>query len=115
MTELPANTLYTDEDVDGGGIKLARKLGAQIVTAKDAGLLTAGDPAHFEYAIEHNYIMVTGNIRDFDPLLREWQATRQGHPGMIYITPKHAKSSYLIAEWLALYTYESMENRVEWI
>ncbi len=115
MTGQPASTLYTDEDVDGDSIRLARKLGAKIVTARDAGLPKAGDPVHFDYAAEHGYVMVTGNIQDFDPLLKEWQAARQGHPGMIYITPRHAKNSYLIAEWLALYTYEAMENRVEWI
>lgn len=108
-----ANIFLTDENVDGDAIDVARKQWqVQIVRATDAGLKQTPDPAILEYAIQHNYVLVTGNFRDFPALLKQWTDAGKHHPGAIIITAKHLKNSLLIAEMLALYATEALADRV---
>jgi predicted nuclease of predicted toxin-antitoxin system len=76
---------YTDDDVNGKAIKIARNRGVAILTTLEAGRAGAEDDAHFAYAIEHNYIMVTANRLDFEDLFYEWAKTGKDHPGLILI------------------------------
>lgn len=109
-------TFYTDDDVDGPAIRWARNLSVPIVTANDAGNRGAYDPVHFAYAAEHNLVLVTGNVQDFEKLFYEWAQSGRDHPGMVLITPEHRTSSGLIAQELQiLYELETqsfMRNRI---
>ena len=112
-------TFYTDEDVNGLAITIARNLGVQIVTANDAGLLGADDPEHFAYALEHSCVLVMGNITDFIPMLRDWLAAGHDHPGIVFINSRHRQDSRLIAEELCIWyeagTPDDMKNQTWWI
>jgi hypothetical protein len=87
------NILFTDADVDGPAIKLAGEWDVEIVRAADVRLRTAPDPIIFEYALEHGYVVVTGNIQDYAPLVKAWLASGETHPGIICITKKHRTNS----------------------
>jgi hypothetical protein len=67
------------------------------------------------YAIEHDLVLVTVNRKDFDQ--RYYERSRSGleHPGLIIIHPARQKNYQHIGEMLALYSSESMADRVEWI
>jgi hypothetical protein len=109
------NILFTDADVNGPAIEIAREMEVEIVRAADVELRKAADPVIFQYAFEHQYILVTGNIQDFAPMLKEWLETGEDHPGIIYITKKHRTNSQHIAEMMFLYASMPMTNRSEYI
>jgi len=111
----PRNTFFTDENVSGTAISLARVFGAEIITTEEVGLRRADDLTLFDYAVEHGYVMVTVNVKHFDPLWYQFAATGRDHPGLVYIRRKHFHSHRLIAEWLALLADEPMTNRIWWI
>ena len=112
-------TFYTDEDVSGTAIIIARNQGVSIVTANEASMLGAGDPEHFAYAIQEGLVLVSGNIRDYRPLFNEWTASGKEHPGMVLITAKKARFAGVVASELRLiyeaYDTNMVANRILWI
>src|SRR5512137_300475 len=118
MPDEPAapNIFFTDENVNGDAIEIAREAwNVQIVRAVDVGLKQTPDPVLFRYAIEHHYIMVTGNIYEFAPLVKEWMDAGNDYPGIIYITRKHYQDATYVATMLAICAEGPMTNRAEWI
>ena len=110
---------YADEDVNGSAIRIARNLGVEIVTSNEVGLGGSSDEEQFRYAIEHGYVLVTGNIRHFAPMFKEWLAAGRDHPGIVFIHPRHHKNSNLIAEELHILheagTPDDLKNQAYWI
>jgi len=102
--ESPPNILYTDTDVNGRAIRMARQIDpkVEIVTADSVGMRYASDPEHFAYAAEHGYVLVTGNIKHFRPLMGEWRQTGKEHPGIVYITAKAARYPSAVAPWISV-------------
>jgi len=112
-------TFYTDEDVHGVAIRIARHRGVSIVTANEAGMSGAKDEEHFAYAIEMGFILVSANVQDFRPLFDAWVAAGKEHPGMVLITSGKAQSAGAIANALHL-IYENgdsddLRNRIRWV
>ena len=112
-------SFYTDEDVNGRAIKIAQNLGVKIVTSSEVELGGSSDEEQFRYAVEHGYVLVTGNIRHFAPMFKEWLAAGRDHPGMVFIHPHHHKNSKLIAEESHLLyeagTPDDLKNQTYWI
>lgn len=115
---MPTNeiTFYMDENVDGDEIRRARGAGVKLITAGEAGNLGANDPAHFRYALEHDYVLVTANVRHFEALFYQWAETGRDHPGLVLISAKSVYRSGSVATELRL-LYEAgnkayMRNRV---
>jgi len=110
---------YTDEDVNGKAIKIARNMGVELVTANEAGLSGEDDPAHFKYAIEHDYVIVTRNVKHFSPLHYQWIAAGNNHPGMILVTGNRGKNAMSLAHAMLdiqkTHTPDSFRNHVEWV
>jgi hypothetical protein len=112
-------TFYTDEDVSGVAIKIARHRGASIVTANEAGMSGAEDEEHFVYAIERGFILVSANVQDFRPLFDAWVAAGREYPGMVLIPSRKAQRAGVVANGLCL-IYEScdrdeLKNRIRWV
>ena len=107
----------TDANVFGPAVELARsKHGLQVIRDQDLNLecdLDDYDQCLFDYAMEHGYVLVTGNIKDFEPKYYEYAATHETTPGIIFIQPNHSRSAELIAEWLALWEDEDLTNTVK--
>jgi len=112
----PVNTLYTDTDVNGRAIRMARRINPdiRIVTADEVGMRYASDPQHFAYAIEHGYVLVTGNIQDYRPLVRDWLKAGKDHPGIAYITDAASRRPSIVAQLLVSIAAILMTNREEW-
>lgn len=101
MTESTSKIIfYTDDDVNGRAIRLARHLGVEIVTANEAGMRGAYDQEHFDYALERRYILVTGNITDYENIYYEWAKSGDDHPGMVLIAADLRTSTVRIAKEL---------------
>ena len=109
------NIFYADEDVDGGAIKIARNIGVEIITVNDAGNRTADDPTQFAYAVEHGYVFVTNNEKDFRPLYIELSINMEEHPGVIFIKSEHRKNSVLVARELKEQSEKELANQQVWI
>jgi hypothetical protein len=106
----PKPTFYTDDDVDGLAIRIAKDQGVSIITSYDAGLLGADDPVHFRYAWENGYVLVTGNRRDYIVLFGEAIGSVKEYPGIVFIKPSVREMSNHIANYLRLF-YEAGDQR----
>jgi hypothetical protein len=110
------NIFFADINVHGPAIEIARaKYGLTIVRAIDVMPGTTLDPVLFAYAGENDYVMLTGNFRDFPQIGKQWIAEGKTHSGLLIINKKHIKNPDLIADWLAIYEDEDLTNREEWI
>jgi hypothetical protein len=115
------NNIYiTDENVEGPAVDLARaKHNLVVIRDVDTDVPCPSkikyDVCLFHYAIEHNYILVTGNHKDFEYQFYQYIETHDFHPGIVFI-PRHSRRSHeLIADWLALLVDEDLTNRIVWI
>ena len=110
---------YIDDDVHGQAIRIARKKDVELVTSNEAGNSGADDSVHFAYAIEHGYILVTANIKDFVPMFTEWLEGGNEHPGMVVITSQRIKIAWLIANTLEIIQHagniEDIKNQIWWL
>ena len=78
------------------------------------------DPQVLELAAAESRVLVTANIRDFEPLLREWAGESRSHAGVILVPSSVRNEAFgvLISgveETLANTGQEDWEDRVEWI
>ena len=78
------------------------------------------DPEVLELAVTERRVLVTANIRDFEPLLREWAGEGRPHPGVILIPSSVRNEDFgvLISgvrKTIADTTQEEWMNRVEWL
>jgi predicted nuclease of predicted toxin-antitoxin system len=78
------------------------------------------DPEVLELAAAERRVLVTANIRDFEPLLREWAGESRTHPGVILVpsTVRNEAFGVLISgveKTLAGTTQKEWTNRVEWL
>jgi hypothetical protein len=112
-------TFYTDEDVHGDAIKIARHRGVAIVTANEAGMGGSEDEDHFAYAVETGFILVSANVQDFRPLFDAWVAAGREHPGMVLISSRKAQRAGTIADGLCLiyenYGRDELRDRIRWV
>lgn len=78
------------------------------------------DPEVLELAAAEGRVLVTANIRDFEPLLREWADESQPHTGVILVPSSVRNEAFgvLISgvkKMIADTTQEEWVNRVEWL
>lgn len=78
------------------------------------------DPEVLELAAAEDRVLVTANIRDFEPLLREWAGEGRSHAGVILVpsTVRNEAFGVLIAgveNTLADTTQEEWIDLVKWL
>jgi predicted nuclease of predicted toxin-antitoxin system len=78
------------------------------------------DPEVLELAAAEGRVLVTANIRDFEPILREWTGESRSHAGVILVPSSVRNEAFgvLISgveEMLADTGQEEWVDRVEWI
>ena len=78
------------------------------------------DPEVLELAATEGRVLVTANIRDFEPLLREWASESRLHPGVILIPSSVRNEAFgvLISgvqKTLAGTTQQEWVDRAEWL
>lgn len=84
MTDAPSR-LYFDQDADARLADALRRHGCDIVTAFQAGLSEADDPAQLTYAAQSESIFVTHNVHHFPSIHATWLDSGQSHPGIVIL------------------------------
>lgn len=114
--------LLLDAHVSGRVVGKALAGEGHDVRALDSEMELEGlsDPEVLELAAAEGRVLVTANIRDFEPLLREWAGESRPHSGVILV-PASVKNEAFgvlisgIQETLAGITQEGWVVRVEWL
>jgi len=111
-----------DAHISGRTVGKALTEGGYDVRAIDSEIELEGlpDPKVLELAATEGRILVTANIRDFEPLLREWAGEGRSHSGVILVPPsvKNEAFGILISgvqKTLADINQEGWIDRVEWL
>ncbi len=114
--------ILLDAHISGRTVGKALIEGAHDVRALDSEIELEGlsDPEVLELAAAEGRVLVTANIRDFEPLLREWAGESRPHAGVILVPSSVRNEAFgvLISgveKTLAETTQEEWVNRVEWL
>jgi len=86
----------------------------------ESALEGLGDPEVLELATAEDRVLVTANIRDFEPLLREWVGEGRSHAGMILVPSSVRNEAFAalisgIEKTLADTEQAEWVDRVEWL
>ena len=114
--------ILLDAHVAGRTVGKALAEGGHDVRALDSEVELEGlsDPEVLELAAAEGRVLVTANIRDFEPLLREWAGEGRSHAGVVLV-PKSVRNEAFgvlisgVRKMLAETTQEEWVNRVEWL
>jgi hypothetical protein len=75
---------YLDEDsMSAALVRALRARGADVETAREAGLVERSDAEHLAYATAAGRVLCTFNVGDFHRLHGEWLDRGEAHAGMI--------------------------------
>ena len=113
--------ILLDAHISGRTVGKALTENGHDVRALDSEIELEGlsDPEVLELAAESR-VLVTANIRDFEPLLREWAGESRSHSGLILV-PSSVKNEAFgvlisgIQTTLADITREGWVDRVQWL
>jgi hypothetical protein len=88
--------------------------------ASEPELEGLSDPEVLELTAAVGRVHVTANIRDFEPLLREWAGQSRSHAGVILVPPSVRNEAFGILisgmeETLTDIGQEDWVDRVEWL
>ncbi len=77
--------LYLDADITAGPLLAAilRQRGFDVISAVDVGNDALSDAGQFDYAVEHQRVLLTFNIKDFIPLAETFYAEGREFPGLV--------------------------------
>ncbi len=97
-----------------------RDAGHDVKAADSHELEGAEDPVLFEMAALEGRVFVTSNVRDFEPLARQWTANGRTHAGLIMLSPsvRHEQFGRIIRGLkglLATMSQEEWRNQVRWL
>lgn len=114
--------ILLDAHISGRTVGKALTEDGHDVRALDSEIELEGlsDPEVLGLAAAESRVLVTANIRDFEPLLREWAGESRTHPGVILIPSSVRNEDFgvLISgvrKTIADTTQETWVNRVEWL
>ena len=114
--------LLLDAHISGRTVGKALVEGGHNARALDSEVELEGlsDPEVLELTAAEGRILVTANIRDFEPLLREWAGEGRSHAGVILV-PRSVRNEAFralilgVQKTIADTTQEEWVNRVEWL
>jgi predicted nuclease of predicted toxin-antitoxin system len=114
--------ILLDAHVSGRTVGKALAEGGHDVRALDSEVELEGlsDPEVLELAAAEGRVLVTANIRDFEPLLREWAGEGRSHAGVILVPASVRNEAFGILisgveKTLADTAQEEWVDRVEWL
>lgn len=114
--------ILLDAHISGRTVGKALLAEGHDVRALDSEVELEGlsDPEVLELAAAEGRVLVTANIRDFEPLLREWAGESRSHAGVILVPSSVRNEAFgvLISgvqETISGTSQEDWLDRVEWI
>jgi predicted nuclease of predicted toxin-antitoxin system len=113
--------LYLDADITAAPLLAStlRQRGFDVVSAVEAGNAALSDRQQFEYAIRHQRVLLTFNIKDFVPLAETFYVEHREFPGLI-VSPQIKGTQFslllrLILNLLHRVDAETMHNTVRFL
>ena len=105
-----------DENVNESGKVKARcvELGIEVHRVHDVDLLETDDRIIFQFAREHEYVIVTGNVYEFRAFQQEANEKGELLPGAIYVPPHLQKNTELIIRRIVEVEVEEYYFGGEW-
>lgn len=114
--------LLLDAHISGRVVGKALAENGHDVRAMDSEIELEGlpDPEVLEFAVSEGRVLVSANVKDFDPLLTQWAGEGRLHAGMMLVPPSVRNEAFgvLIAgieETLKDADQEGWIDRVEWL
>jgi predicted nuclease of predicted toxin-antitoxin system len=114
--------ILLDAHISGRAVGKALTESGHDVRALDSEIELEGlsDPEVLDLAYAEGRVLVTANLRDFEPLLREWAGEGRSHAGVILVpaSVKNEAFGVLISgvqTTLADITQQGWRDRVEWL
>jgi hypothetical protein len=114
--------ILLDAHISGRSVGRALTESGHDVRALDSEIELEGlsDPEVLELAAAESRVLVPANIRDFEPLLREWAGEGRSHAGVILVPASVRNEAFGvlisgIQTTLADTTQEGWVDRVEWL
>ena len=97
---------FLDEDLSDRVARIARDLGLDVCSVHEVNREELDDPEQFDYATEHNMVMVTRNRDDFLALNDEYHAAGMPNCGLLIVLPslpgnQPARIAHRLKEWAA--------------
>ena len=78
--------IYLDDDHDADIlIGLLQQAGHNVISPRSVGTSGLSDKRHMSYSADNDYILLTGNARDFIGLSQKWLAAGKHHPGILIV------------------------------
>ncbi len=114
--------ILLDAHISGGTVSKALVESGHDVRALDSEVELEGlsDPEVLELAAAEGRVLITANIRDFEPILREWAGGSRSHAGVILVPSSVRNEAFgvLISgveETLGDARQEDWVDRVAWL
>lgn len=106
--------IYLDEDtINRALIKALRSRAVDVLTAKEANLISKSDEEHLEFAASFNRVLFTFNTRDFVRLHTEYLSTGRFHSGII--VSNQAQVGVIVRRLLKLLDTRSAAEMHNWL
>ena len=108
--------LFLDENVTPDLARALRQRGFDAVHAEDRGLKETDDAVVFAAAVQEGRAVLTQNVRDFMPIVREYAERGEHHFGLI-VSPQRSLRAFLSGtlRLLSRRTAEDLHDAVVWI
>lgn len=109
--------LYFDHNVQQGVAEALKRLGVDVITAKEDGTALLPDEQLLARASALGRVLVT-NDKDFTVIADRWRRTSRPFSGVAYMIRQDIPYAALIEDLhliAATYTPEEMVNRVEYL
>jgi len=106
--------LYLDEDTSNRSlIRALRYRSVDLLTAREAGLISAPDERHLEFAASVNRAVFTFNSRDFVILHTKYLEDGKHHAGII--VSNQLQVGFLLKRLLKLLNARSAKEMRDWL
>lgn len=108
--------LYIDEDLTDRLAVSLRSRGYDVVSAHEINMRGKTDKEQLEYAIKYNRVILTGNIKHFVNLQREFYKKGLSHNGIVVTNHLPLKELIRrITKFLNENRSHEIKNRLDWL
>jgi len=110
-------SFYFDEDIAVQVAAILAKENYDVLTARDAGMLTRSDTEQLEFAINQARTVVTHNRDDFENLHSEYLHRGDKHYGIVILRRRQVFNDMAkrLLKLLDRTTSEEMENQLRYV
>lgn len=110
--------LYLDEDtMDSDLLTALRRRNVDIIATGEAQMLSRSDEEQLQWALKHQRVIYSFNVRDFYRIHTNWIKKKQNHSGIILGSQTHSIGEQMrrFLRIIASKPAENMKNQVEFL